>query len=164
VTNSLPVPARSINAVFTQLSRRHGSSENGAVAANAVRTNAARRPAGKPWPTTSPTTSTAGILRPLSDKEEVPADPLGGGRKEGRGKLQAGTLGQLGRRQRIPDRTQILQLVLGHIKTRTQRDDLMVAHVGLFAKARDQRLLALLSLTQIADVAVSGISFGVQPP
>jgi len=53
VTNSLVVPARSIRAVFAQLSRRQGSSENGAVAANVVRMNAARRAACRPWPTTS---------------------------------------------------------------------------------------------------------------
>ena len=52
------MPARSISAVFAQLSRRPGSSENGAVAANVVRMNAARRAACKPCPTTSPTTRT----------------------------------------------------------------------------------------------------------
>ena len=53
-----------------------------------------------------------GILRPLSHQVEVAADLFGGG-QERRGKLQAGTLGQLGRGERIPDRAQILQLMLG---------------------------------------------------
>jgi hypothetical protein len=45
VTKSALVPARSTKAVLAQLNRRQGSSENGAVAANAVLTNAARRAA-----------------------------------------------------------------------------------------------------------------------
>ena len=57
VTNSVLAPARSTRAVLAQLSSRHGSSEKGAVAANVVRTNAARRPACRPCPTTSPMTS-----------------------------------------------------------------------------------------------------------
>ena len=104
-----------------------------------------------------------GIPRPFGDQVEVAADLLGGG-QERRGQLQAGALGQLGRGERIPDRTQILQLMLGQLKTLMQRRDLLVAHVGLSAKARDQRLLAVVPRTHVADVALPAVRFGVQPP
>ena len=118
MTNSLLVPARSIRAVFAQLSRRAGSSENGAVAANAVRTNAARRAACNAVADDVADDQDGGVLRPLGHQIEVAADLLGGGGQERRGQLQAGTLGQLGRRERVADRAQILQLVLGRLEAR----------------------------------------------
>jgi hypothetical protein len=59
---------------------------------------------------------------------------------------------------------QILQLMLGRLKALPQHAEIPIAHRGFFAQAHDQRLLAVLPLTHIADVALSGISFGVQPP
>jgi len=53
-----------------------------------------------------------GVLWSFDDEIEVAADALGGGRAR-RGKLDARPLGKLGWRQRIPDRAEILELVLG---------------------------------------------------
>jgi hypothetical protein len=105
-----------------------------------------------------------GVLRPLSHQVEVAADLFGGRRQEGRGKVQAGTLGQLGRRQRIPDRAQILQFMLGRLQALTQRREIPRVNRGLCAKAGDQRLLAVVALIHVADLAFSGVGFGVQPP
>ena len=85
-----------------------GSSENGAVAANVVRTNAARRAACKPVPDDVADDQHGRVLRPLGDEVEVAADLLGSGGQEGRGQLQAGALGQLGWRERVADRAQVL--------------------------------------------------------
>ncbi|MEA2383807.1 MAG: hypothetical protein QOH72_3778, partial [Solirubrobacteraceae bacterium] len=41
-----------------------------------------------------------------------------------------GTLGQLGRRERVPDRPQILELMLGGSKARTQDSEILLAHGG----------------------------------
>ena len=144
VTNSLLMPARSIRAVFAQLSRRQGSSENGAVAANVVRTNAARRARLQTVADDIADDEHGGILRPLSHQVKVAADLFGGGGQERRSQLQAGAPGQLGRGERIPDRAQILQLMLGRLKALTQHGEIPFAHCGFFAKARDQRLLAVL--------------------
>jgi hypothetical protein len=105
-----------------------------------------------------------GILRPLSHQIEVAADLFRGGGQEGRGKLQAGALGQLGRRERIPDRAQILQLMLGRLKTVTEHREISFAHCGFFAKARDQRLLEALAAIPIVDVALVRRNLGAQPP
>jgi hypothetical protein len=104
-----------------------------------------------------------GILRPFGDQIKVAADLLGGG-YERRGQLQAGALGQLRRGERIPDRTQILQLMLRRLKTLSQRRELLVAHLGFSAKAGNQRILAVLPLTQVAELGLPGVRLGVQPP
>ena len=62
-----------------------------------------------------------GVVGPVGHQVEVPADPLFGGGQERRGHLQAGTFGQLRRRQRVADRAQILQLVLGGLERAVQR-------------------------------------------
>ncbi len=67
-----------------------------------------------------------GFLRPFGDQIEVAADLFGGG-QEGRGELQAGALGKLGWGERIADRTQVLELMLGRIETLTQRREFLVA-------------------------------------
>ena len=85
-----------------------------------------------------------GILRPLGHQVEVAADAFGGGGQERRGELQAGPLGQFGRSERIADRAQVLQLMLGRRKTLTQHGEIRFAHCGVFAQARDKRLLAVL--------------------
>jgi hypothetical protein len=54
--------------------------------------------------------------------------------------------------------------VLGQIKTLIQRGDRLVVDVGFATKPGDQGLLTVLPLTQVADVAVSRVRFGVQPP
>jgi hypothetical protein len=59
-----------------------------------------------------------GILWAFGDQIEVAADLLRD-RDERGGQLQAGALGQSGRCERIPDRAQILQLVLRRVKTLT---------------------------------------------
>ena len=161
VTKSALVPARSTSAVLAQLSRRHGSSENGAVAANAVLTNAARRAACRPWPDDVADDQQGGLLRPLGHEIEVAADLLGGGH-ERRGQLQAGALGQLRRGERVADRAQVLELVLGHREAPSQLRELVVAHLRLPAQALDQRVLAVLVLAHVADVVLAGIRLGVQ--
>ena len=105
-----------------------------------------------------------GILRPLSHQVKVAADLFGGGGQERRGKFQAGALGQLGRGERIPDRAQILQLMLRRLKALTQHGEIPFAHCGFFAQARDQRLLTVLSVIHIVDVALLGGNLGAQPP
>ena len=124
MTNSVLVPARSIRAVFAQLSRRQGSSENGAVAANAVRTNAARRAGLQPVADDVADDQHGGVLRPFGHEVEVAADPLGGGGQEGRRQLQAGPLGQLGWGERVADRAQILELVLGRLQALAQHGEI----------------------------------------
>ena len=57
-----------------------------------------------------------GVLWPLGHHVEVAADLFGGGGQERRSKFQAGALGQFGRRERVPDRAQILELVLGRLE------------------------------------------------
>jgi hypothetical protein len=104
------------------------------------------------------------IPRPLSHEIEVAADLFGDGRQEGRGKLQAGAPGQLGRGERIPDRAQILQFMLGHLKALTQHGEIRFAHRGFFAKPSDQRLLDVLSVIQVVDVALLSGHLGAQPP
>jgi 3',5'-cyclic AMP phosphodiesterase CpdA len=104
-----------------------------------------------------------GVLRPFGDQVEVAADLIGGGH-ERRGQLQAGPPGQLGRGESVPDRSQIRQLVLGGLELLAQRTELLVAQLGLPAKLRDQRLLALLARVQIAAHARPYVSFGARPP
>ena len=163
MTNSLPVPARSVRAVFAQLSSRAGSSENGAVAANAVRTNAARRAGVHAVADDVADDQDGGVLRPLGHEVEVAADVLGGG-QERRGELQAGALGQLGRGERVADRAQVLELVLGRLEALAQGREVLVAHRGLSPKTRDQRLLAVLVLVPIAGLALSRVDLRGQPP
>ena len=105
-----------------------------------------------------------GILGPLSHQVEVAADLFGGGGQERRGQLQARALRQLGRGERIADRAQILQLMLGRLKALTQHGEIPFAHCGFIAQARDQRLLAVLSVIHIMDVALLGGNLGAQPP
>lgn len=104
-----------------------------------------------------------GILRPLSHQVEVAAD-LFGGREKRRGKLQAGTLGQLGRGERIPDRAQILQLTLGNLEALTQHGEILVSYRRFSTQARVQRLLAVLSVIHLVDVSPLGGHLGAQPP
>jgi hypothetical protein len=54
--------------------------------------------------------------------------------------------------------------MLGSLQALTQRGDIPRVHRGLCTKARDQRLLAVVALIHVADVALSGVGFGVQPP
>ena len=93
VTKSLLVPARSTRAVLAQLSSWRGSSEKGAVAANTVRTNAARRAGLQAVPDDVADDQQRGVLRALGDEVEVAADLLGVSGHEGGGELQAGALG-----------------------------------------------------------------------
>ena len=97
-----------------------------------------------------------GILRPLSHQVEVAADPLGDGGQERRGQFQAGAPRQLGRGQRIADRAQILQLVLGRLKTLAQQGKIRFAYRGFVAESRDQRVLAVLQVVAIMAVALLG--------
>ena len=82
-----------------------------------------------------------GVLRPLGDEVEVAADPFGLGGQKGGGELQAWARGQLGRRERVPDRAQVLELVLRGVEALSQGRELLVAHRGLAPEPRDQRLL-----------------------
>jgi hypothetical protein len=82
------------------------------------------------------------VLRPLSDQVERTADPLGGGH-EGGGQVHSGTLGQFERRERVADGAQVLKLVLGRVKPRTQRFDVGVADRCFAAKARDEIVILL---------------------
>ena len=70
-----------------------------------------------------------GVLRSFGHEIEVAADLLGGGH-ERRGQLQAGALGQLRRRERVADRAQVLELVLGHREAQSQLRELVVAHLA----------------------------------
>ena len=94
-----------------------------------------------------------GILGPLSHQVEVAAYLLGDGGHEGRGEIQAGPLRQLGRGERITDRAQVLELMLGRIKAITQHGRIVIAQRRLVAKARDQRVLVALPAVGLADVA-----------
>jgi hypothetical protein len=104
-----------------------------------------------------------GIHRPLGHQEEVAADLFGNGGQEGRGERQPRPLGQLGRRQRVSDRAQIVQLVLGDVEALLQHGEIPVAYLDFSAQARDQRLLALVQLIQIVDVTPLGRHLGAQP-
>ena len=104
-----------------------------------------------------------GVLRPFGDQVEVAADLLGGGH-ERRGQLQAGALGQLGRGERVADRPQVVQLVLGRPETLAQGRELLVAQLRLSTEPRDQRVLAILVLAHVADVVLARVDLGVQPP
>ena len=84
-----------------------------------------------------------GILRPLGDEIEIAADPLGVSGQKGGGQLQARAHRQLGRRERIADRAQILELVLRCVEALAQACELLIAHRGFAPKPRDQRLLAV---------------------
>ena len=53
--------------------------------------------------------------------------------------------------------------MLGRLEALTQHDEILFAHRGLSAKARDQRLLAVLSIIQIVDGALLGGDLGAQP-
>jgi hypothetical protein len=44
--------------------------------------------------------------------------------------------------------------MLGHFKARSQHGEIPFAHCRFVAQARDQRLLAVLSVIHIVDVAV----------
>jgi hypothetical protein len=81
----------------------HGSSENGAVDANAVRTNP----------------------RDPGYHVEVAADAIGG-RSERRGKLNPRALRQLIGSECVPDGTEILELALGVIEAREELGELGV--------------------------------------
>ena len=54
--------------------------------------------------------------------------------------------------------------MLRRLKTLPQRRELLVAHLGFSAKARNQRVLAVLRLTQVAELGLPGVRLGVQPP
>ena len=60
-----------------------------------------------------------GVLGSLGHEVEVPADSLLGGDKGG-GKSHARTLGKLGWSERIPDRAELVELVLGGRESFTQ--------------------------------------------
>ena len=82
-----------------------------------------------------------GVLRALGDEVEVAADPFRLGGQEDGGQLQAGAPGQLGRRERVTDRAQVLELVLRCVEALVQGRELLVAHRGFSPEPRDQRLL-----------------------
>jgi hypothetical protein len=105
-----------------------------------------------------------GILGPLGYQVEVAADLLGEGGQERRGQFQAGAPRQFGRGQRIADRAQILQLVLRRLKTLMQHGKILFAHGGFIAESRDQRVLAVLQVIPIMDVALLGRYLRAQPP
>ena len=68
-------------------------------------------------------------LRAFRYEVEVAADALRSGH-EGRSELHARTLGNLGRRQRIPDRTEILELMLGRPEPVSKLSQVMLPHSG----------------------------------
>ena len=53
--------------------------------------------------------------------------------------------------------------MLGSLQALTQRREIPRVHRGLCAKAGDQRLLAVLALVHVVDVALARVSRGVQP-
>ncbi|WP_187368890.1 hypothetical protein [Baekduia soli] len=101
-----------------------------------------------------------GLLRSISDKVEVSADAFGGGGQEGRGEVEAGALRQLGGRKRIPDRPQILKLVLGGREPRAKRHEVLFPHIGLLAQPSNKPLVAVLALADVMKVplAIDGLS------
>jgi hypothetical protein len=103
-------------------------------------------------------------LWPFSDEVEVAADLLGGRGQECRRELQAGALRQVGRSERIPDRAQILQFMLGRLKAPTQHGEICFSHCGLCTQARVQGLLAVLSIAAVDDVPMLGGNLGAQLP
>ena len=54
--------------------------------------------------------------------------------------------------------------MLGLIKAVTQHGDILVAHRGLFAKARDQRVPTALSIVRLADLALLVDDLAAQLP
>ena len=56
----------------------------------------------------------------------------------------------------IADRAQILQLVLRRLKTLTQQGKVRFAHRDFVAETCDQRVLAVLQVIPIMDVALLG--------
>src|SRR5512133_2957043 len=54
--------------------------------------------------------------------------------------------------------------MLGHLKALAQRGEIPFVHCGFLAQAHDQRLLAMVSIIQIMDVAPLGGYLGAQPP
>ena len=108
-----------MSATFAQPSRRQGSSEYGGRRGERGSGEGRAARGGQTVPHDVADDQDGGVLRPLGDEVEVAADPLGGG-EEGRGKLHARTLGKLGRGERIPDRAEVLKLVLGGRESFTQ--------------------------------------------
>ena len=83
-----------------------GSAVNRAKVAQAARTKAAQRAASSPCPTTSPTTTVVLPDRAVDDEEEVAGEePVGGG--ERRRDAEVGPDGDLGRRERRPERLEL---------------------------------------------------------
>jgi hypothetical protein len=54
--------------------------------------------------------------------------------------------------------------MLGRLKALTQHGENPIAQCGFFAQARNERLLAVLSVIHIVDVALLGGNLGAQPP
>src|SRR5512133_2652048 len=54
--------------------------------------------------------------------------------------------------------------MLGHLKALAQRGEIPFVHCGFLAQAHDQRLLAMVSIIQIMDVAPLGGHLRAQPP
>ena len=101
---------------------------------------------------------------PLGHQVEVAADPLGDRGQERRGQFQAGAPRQLRRGQCIADRAQILQLVLRRLETLTQQRKILFANRRFIAESRDQRVLAMLQVIAILDVALLSRDRRAQPP
>ena len=63
-----------------------------------------------------------------------------GPRQKLRASSKPGRWGQLGPGERIPDSAEISRLMLGHLRALARHGEIRVAHGGLSAKARDQRV------------------------
>jgi hypothetical protein len=104
------------------------------------------------------------VLRAFRDEVEVAADPFRVSGQKGGGKLQAGALGELGRGERIADRAQILQLVLGRFEPLVQRGEILIARGDLLAQAHDERVLEVIAIIHVVDVALLSGNFSAQSP
>jgi hypothetical protein len=77
----------------------------------------------------------------------VARGPRGEASQASTGELQAWALRELGGSERILDRGQVLDLMLGHGKPLAQFRELLLAGHGFSAKARDQLRVAVLAVS-----------------
>lgn len=91
------------------------------------------------------------VLRPFGDEIEVTAHALSGG-DERRRELETRALGQFERGQRVADRAQVLELVLGHVKAGAEVQQLGVAHARVAPQTPDQDVLVVLPSREVIVV------------
>jgi hypothetical protein len=149
---------RSRSAALVQSSSRHGLSEYGAVAANVVRVKAARRAGRGRRRRRRPGPCCRGAF---GDEVEVAADAVGGWDEAG-GEIDPGPLRELGRRERVPDRAQVLQLALRRSELLAESGQVGVAGAGLGAQPCDQRVLLHLVVVEAAQLAIALVTLGAQ--